>query len=910
MFRFYIALYVAKIVEIFLKLIGRKASFFPGKIAIKICPDFLGKIAKPETIIGVTGTNGKTTVSNLINDSLTKCGYKVLNNKYGGNINSGLASSLVYGTSLNNKTKYKIAVFEIDERSSPKIYPYIQPKYIVCTNLFRDSILRNAHTEFIFDIINNNLPKESTLILNADDLISSFLGKENKKIFFGIDKQETDLTESVNLINDMRICPKCHSKLKYEYVRYHHIGKAYCPNCDFKSFDADYEIQSIDYDKQFITVNHNNEKEKYKLISDSIFNMYNEIAVITLLKELKISTEKIQETLQQTEIVESRYQENNVNGIKIVSNLAKGMNAVACSCVFDYLKKAKGKKEVVLILDDFFEARESSENISWIYDTDFEILKSKDIEKVVLTGKRSKDYYLRLLLAGIPREKISCTINEQDAVNYLSLKKDNTIYILYDVYNLEILSRVKKKIIEAIKPKQKNMFKFYIALFIAKFTRLILRILKKNATTLPGNIAIKICPDFLGKIDKPERIIGVTGTNGKTTVANLIIDGLEKNKYTVLSNRLGGNINTGIASSLIAGTTLSNHTKYQIAVFEIDERSSVKVYPYINPDFIVCTNLFRDSIGRNAHPEFIFNVINNSLPEKSTLILNADDSISSLLGHDTNKKVYFGIDKQDTDLKEPINLIQDGTVCPKCNHKLTYNYLKYMHIGNAYCENCGYKSYKADYMVREINYKDSYITVNQEQEDVKYKLIADSIFNIYNEISVIALFKEFGFTNYQIENTLENINIIQSRYNREKCGDITIVNNMAKDLNAVACSTVFDFLRKDEGKKEIVLILDNYYDARGSSEINSWIYDADFEFLKNDDIDKIIATGKRSKDTYLRLLMAGIDKSKLDKVINEQDAIKYLSLDKGETVYLLYGVDNVSIMNKLKKKIVDKIKTV
>ena len=70
------------------------------------------------------------------------------------------------------------------------------------------------------------MPKESHLILNADDLISSNLGSENEKTYFSINRLPSDREECINLINDMRICPKCHHKLKYNYVRYHHIGKA------------------------------------------------------------------------------------------------------------------------------------------------------------------------------------------------------------------------------------------------------------------------------------------------------------------------------------------------------------------------------------------------------------------------------------------------------------------------------------------------------------------------------------------------------------------------------------------------------------------------------------------------------------------------------------------------------------
>ena len=111
-----------------------------------------------------------------------------------------------------------MAVLEIDERSTIKIFPYVKPNYLVCTNLFRDSIRRNAHPEFISSVINKTLPKETKLILNADDLISSSLGQDNERLYFVIDKLETDLTQSINIINDMRVCPKCNTKLEYNYV--------------------------------------------------------------------------------------------------------------------------------------------------------------------------------------------------------------------------------------------------------------------------------------------------------------------------------------------------------------------------------------------------------------------------------------------------------------------------------------------------------------------------------------------------------------------------------------------------------------------------------------------------------------------------------------------------------------------
>ena len=70
----------------------------------------------------------------------------------------------------------------------------------------------------------------------------------------------------------------------------------------------------------------------------------------------------------------------------------------------------------------------------------------------------------------------------------------------------------------------KKSIRFYVGLFMGKLAYRMQRILKMNATYFPGKLAIKLCPDFIGIIEKPEKIIAVTGTNGKTTVCNMLID--------------------------------------------------------------------------------------------------------------------------------------------------------------------------------------------------------------------------------------------------------------------------------------------------------------------------------------------------------------------------------------------------
>lgn len=464
--RFIIALWMSKLSRLVIKIFGKilklNGSHFPGNVANKICPDFLTKVKKPKTIITVTGTNGKTTTCNLIIDNLEKCGFKVLDNRFGSNVKGGITTSFLSGVSLFNKSKYDIAVIEVDERSSKKIYPYIKPTYAVVTNLFRDSIKRNAHSEYIYSIINDSLPDESTLILNADDLISNRLKEgKNKKIFYGIDKQENDTNEEVNIVNDVRICPNCYTKLKYNFIRYHHIGSAYCENCGYKSPDKDYRVSKINYDENYIEVKYNDSKNNektfdIKLVSDSIFNIYNQIVTVTVLKELGISDDKIKENFETIEITKDRYQKETIGGINIINHLAKGYNPVACSIVYKYVKEEKKDKEVILLIEDYHDNREGVENIAWFYDCDFEFLNDESIKKIVAMGIRAEDLKLRLLLAGVPEDRIVAIPNEGDVQNYLSYKKDTDIYILYDMYEQPIVDRVNKALKDKILSLEKE----------------------------------------------------------------------------------------------------------------------------------------------------------------------------------------------------------------------------------------------------------------------------------------------------------------------------------------------------------------------------------------------------------------------------------------------------------------------
>ena len=448
--RFYFAFYLAKISVIALKITKRDATQFPGKLAITLCPNFLEQIGKPKTIIAVTGTNGKTTVCNMIEDCLRENGYDFVDNQLGSNTNSGIASTFIKAAKLSGKPKKDLAVFEIDERSSIRVYPYVKPTYLICTNLFRDSLMRNAHTEFISNMLTTNIPEETKLILNGDDLIVSNLAPANDRVYFGIDRINTDTDSCENIARDIIVCPKCNSKLEYDFVRYNHIGRAHCINCDFKSPEINYEVTEINLENKIMKVKHNNEEEQYDLINNNIINIYNMLATITILKELGLTKEQINPVLRKQKIVDTRYSKYEVKGKEVITQLAKGMNPIACSRAFDYLRKESGNKAVFILLDDLHEAANGSENIAWHYDTDFEFLKDDSIKQILTAGARYLDTKVRLQMADIPLDKVVCQRNEMSLVDELNLDGIDKVFILHDLYSISLKNELKEQVIRKI----------------------------------------------------------------------------------------------------------------------------------------------------------------------------------------------------------------------------------------------------------------------------------------------------------------------------------------------------------------------------------------------------------------------------------------------------------------------------
>lgn len=442
---FFIALWAAKAATLAMKVLGRNASYLPGKIALKICKDFMGHLTPPKTVIAVTGTNGKTTVSNLLTSVLEKNGYSVTNNSLGSNVQAGVASALLQDSTLTGKAKKEIAVLEVDERSSLLIYPYIKPDYLLCNNIMRDSLSRNAHTEFITFIINKALPSSTKVVLNADDLICATLAPANNdRVYFGLDVERTN-EQGPEYLQDIVYCPECGGKLEAEYIRYNHIGRMHCSNCSFRSPAPDYVVSEIDRENNTFTVKHGEISTTYSLINDNVVNLYNFCGLIALLSELGLTDEQIALGFEKSKIVKTRFDQVASGDLTITMQLSKGENPTACARCFSYVSKCPGDDKAIIVVGDNFM---DSENPCWLFDSNYSYLKDPSINQIIFSGPRCLDQLLRAQLAGVPADKIKCINDSKDGASVLDTAKSKHIYVLYGPYMVKEANIVKNKLVQ------------------------------------------------------------------------------------------------------------------------------------------------------------------------------------------------------------------------------------------------------------------------------------------------------------------------------------------------------------------------------------------------------------------------------------------------------------------------------
>ena len=134
-----------------------------------------------EKIFVVCGTNGKTTINNLLCSTLEGQGKKVICNHSGSNMLNGAIAAFVLSAKWNGKIDADYACIEVDEASTLRIFPHFKPDYMILNNLFRDQLDRYGEIDITMNLLKDamRIAPEMTIIVNGDDALSTYLAQES-----------------------------------------------------------------------------------------------------------------------------------------------------------------------------------------------------------------------------------------------------------------------------------------------------------------------------------------------------------------------------------------------------------------------------------------------------------------------------------------------------------------------------------------------------------------------------------------------------------------------------------------------------------------------------------------------------------------------------------------------------------
>ncbi|NLZ52058.1 MAG: DUF1727 domain-containing protein [Thermoanaerobacteraceae bacterium] len=449
-----------------------------------------------------------------------------------------------------------------------------------------------------------------------------------------------------------------------------------------------------------------------------------------------------------------------------------------------------------------------------------------------------------------------------------------------------------------------------LAIVVAKITIALAKLMGHGGSNFGGELALRICPDILGWFGSQvkDKIIFVTGTNGKTSTNNMIYSIIRESGHACVCNKLGANLDSGLISAFINSCNLIGHIDAEYASLEVDEASLAKVMVHLKPDIMVFTNLFRDQLDRYSELDALINKIKASLEtaQDTVILINADDpSLVSLGDNVAHTKYYYGVEtKIDMGSKD---LAKDSVFCKRCGDRLDYEHYFYGQLGHYTCIKCHFKRPTPDFKayIRDSGQKRELTVIGRDNFKVMRDFNTNDSYSIYNTLAAISAGALLGNAAETVQRGLENYRPQVGRMEKFYIGK-PITLNLAK--NPVGFNETMKIVSQDTRSKVVAIgVNDLPQDGRDVS----WLWDTNFEILLeiDDTIVNYTVFGRRRYDVALRLKYAGIDENKLTVSETVEDAIDNLVKTDSDAGYILLNYSLLFETQKILKGRNEDVKT-
>lgn len=160
--------------------------------------------------------------------------------------------------------------------------------------------------------------------------------------------------------------------------------------------------------------------------------------------------------------------------------------------------------------------------------------------------------------------------------------------------------------------------------------------MRGGGSAFPGYVTTRLAPRFLEDVTSQfaHGIVYVLGSNGKSTTTHMLTEVLRAHGLKVFTNPSGANLPQGIASSILAESTVFGKLDADIGVLEVDEAFALEFAASVPPSTVLMLNTQVDQLYRFYETERVADMMLDTAAEaKLHIVTNREDPYLSKIAN-------------------------------------------------------------------------------------------------------------------------------------------------------------------------------------------------------------------------------------------------------------------------------------
>ncbi|MGK2349116.1 MurT ligase domain-containing protein [Actinomyces sp. W5033] len=369
-----------------------------------------------------------------------------------------------------------------------------------------------------------------------------------------------------------------------------------------------------------------------------------------------------------------------------------------------------------------------------------------------------------------------------------------------------------------------------------------------GGTALPGLVMERTDPGFLRRtLDQlPLGVVVVTGTNGKTTTTKMLVQLLQEQGLTVLTNRTGSNFVRGVLASLLTEVSWTGRAKADVAVLELDEAHAVRFVDKVRPRGALLLNVMRDQLDRFGEIDYTASLLRQvAQATTGVVVTNADDprlGADAFLEGLEARVSAFGVGQGLRDVFLSDDELRGGA--SQAARSATTG------------QGAGRLCPPARVSLESLEGQDAVIRVDGQDHPVTFTI--PGVHNQLNAVAALAMAVEVLGRRLDLPCLLGTLSRVEAAFGR---GEVLDLDGRQIELSLVknpagfrmGLLTAAQAVRARGPETVMVAINDEHADGRDMS----WLWDVDFSSLRHGGV--AVVTGVRAWDMALRLRYDGVE---------------------------------------------------